>query len=774
MVCILTFSVRIVYGQTVVINEFMSSNDMTIEDEDGDHSDWIELYNPNSNPQNLTNYRLSDDPSEPDKWIFPNVTIPSNGYLLIFASDKDRYDSNELHTNFKIKQSGEALFLRNQNADLISSTPSIALPTDYSYSSLPNGGQDWYVVDSPTPNARNENLGGLIFSHPSGFYPATFELSVATTDPNAQIHYTWNGETPTSNSPVYTGPISITETPFTPDISAIPTTPVTGANESGDYAWEGPQSVYTANVIRFATFENGERTNEVLTKTYFVDPNVAERYTFPVVSLVTDSLNLFNYDTGIYIPGNRFDEEGYDWFAFGNYLNRGSEWERHMHLTYFEPDGQLAFETNAGMRMRGFGSTAMPQKSFVVYFRNKYGLKSIEHTVFSDERANTFKRLVFRNSGNDFPLTHFRDALLHRMLRTMDLEIQEFRPSVLFINGEYWGIHGIREKYDKHYFKNRFDIEEDNINILGVCGSLEEGSNEDYYDLIDFIEDNDITNELNYEHVSEKLDIVNFIDYNIAEIYYANADWPCNNYKMWKTNDPDSKWRFLVHDFDLSFSFSPSSEFDFPSLEHATSTGSSWPYCECSNTIFRNLLNNEDFVSQFLDRFAMHLGTTFDAQAFNDSIDEFEALFTPEIEEHIERWSYPSDVSEWQQHIEDLRFFASERPCFMSDHITEFFNLASFNFNCLPGIASAEEINLETTPNPSFGAFYLESSSPQPIVGDILITSIDGQVVHEEPDVILGMNQKHQFDLTYLANGTYVLNYFNEGFSKNIKVVVLH
>ena len=213
----------------------------------------------------------------------------------------------------------------------------------------------------------------------------------------------------------------------------------------------------------------------------------------PIISLVTDSLNLFDYDTGIYIPGKSFDEEGFSWWSNGNYHNRGELWERDVHITFIKDSGQIGFETNAGIRMRGYGSTCFPQKSFNIYFRNEYGINKTSYPIFNNTEVEYHKRFILRNSGNDVIYSHFKDAMLHEVMSTMDLEKQDFQPSIIFINGEYWGIYNLREKYDRHYFKYKYNIPEDSINLLGVCGMIEEGDNSDYMNLYNFVEQNDLS-----------------------------------------------------------------------------------------------------------------------------------------------------------------------------------------------------------------------------------------------------------------------------------------
>lgn len=675
--------VVVVNAQTVAINEFMSSNSSCIQDLDGDFVDWIELYNNSNEIVNLNDYTISDDIEDINKWVFPSVIIPPQGFLLIFASGKDRYEPAELHTNFKIKQTGEKLFLSNSSAELIFTTDSVFVATDKSYGSIQDGSLLFVSFENPTPNLSNSISNDIYSSHQSGFYNNEFLLTLISANENQEIYYTLNGEMPTKNSLLYSSPLLISNiTSASNSISLIPTTPLEGQYPLSTLIWKEPNNVYKSNIIRFAGFEDDTIKSKVYTNTFFVDPGIFNRYTFPVVSIVTDSLNLFDYDTGIYIPGKTFDELGFNWFPTGNYHNRGVEWERNIHISYFENNGSLGFESDAGMRMRGYGSTACAQKSFGVYFRNEYGVNKIDYPVFEVSNTNIYKRLIFRNGGNDFLYAHLRDALLQDLLKPLDLELQNFKPSVVFFNGEYWGIHGIREKYDKYYFEYQFGIAENNINILSICGSVEEGSNSDFVDLINYINNHEMSLNESFDFVSGKIDIQNFIDFQIAEIYYANYDWPCNNFKIWKTNDLTSKWRFLIFDLDYTFGYDHNCTYDTPSMEHATSMQNGWPYCECSNLLFRKLLENITFKQQFIDRFAYHLNTTFNSENVLNKINDFEALFSPEMDEHIARWSYPSNFSQWTSELDILREFAKERPCFIRDNIINFFNLIDFDFDC--------------------------------------------------------------------------------------------
>lgn len=772
---IVLFIQETVLGQDVVINEFVSSNDTIIQDIDGDFSDWIELYNLRNYDISLVNYGLSDNKNSVDKWVFPEVVIPANGYLLIFASGKDKFQDSELHANFKISQSGETLILSDDEGEIISEIEAIYVPTDNSYACFTDGSEIMIITNTATPNASNNVSEGIYCSHPSGFYSNSFELELVKANNIQQIYYTLTGETPTVNSTLYTTPITIENNSQTPyNISSIPTTPLSGPDQLYDFIWKEPVQVNKCNIIRFGAFENGVLHGDVYSKSYFVDSEIVERYEFPVVSLVTDSLNLFDYDTGIYIPGKRFDENGFNWWPEGNYHNKGDLWERDIHITYFENTGEIVFETDAGMRMRGNSSAANPQKSFNVYFRKEYGMGNIEYPIFNNSQAEKFKRLIFRNSGRDFLYTHFKDAMLQRVMSTMNLEIQDFQPAVVFFNGEYWGYHNIREKYDKYYFKYKYGIAEDDINILGICGSTEEGDNTDYLGVLSFISQNDLSIDENYSFVSNRVDIDNFIDFQIAEIYFANYDWPCNNYKIWKDNNPKSKWRFLIYDLDFSFGSDYRCSYSAESMEHATSTENSWPYCECSNVLFRKLLTNDDFKDQFLTRFADCLRNTFNTNRVIGIIDEFELLFANEVEEHIERWNYPSTVGDWKSELDILREYATKRPCYMTNNIVAFFNLPVYELDCSNiGISMENNVDLLLFPNPNDGHFSLYNNSMTDIENGraTLVNSI-GNVVFTLKNISIAKNQKFYFHFNYLTEGVYILLLEYNNKLTNQKVVI--
>jgi len=764
-----------VVGQQILINEFMSSNDTTIEDSFGNNSDWIELFNNSNSSINLEGFFLSDDKNDLEKWTFPSIEIPAKGFLLIFASGENLHNLIELHTNFKISKDGESLYLSNQNKQIIDSTISISLESDNSYGRFIDGNLDWIVFDFSTPGESNSKSKIIVSNYESGFYTKGFNLELFCQDANSAIYYTLDGTDPTLASIKYEQPIPILNMEDKPqNLSNIPTTPLSGLDGLDDYIWKQPEGrVKKANVIKYRSYQNQQAQSKVYCKTYF-DCSLTTNYKFPVVSIVTDSLNLFDYDTGIYIPGISYDEHDIsEWWLSGNYRERGEEWERKVHFEFFDTKNDLSIATYAGMRMHGWSSASYPQKSFRLYFRKLYGQSKIDYQLFHNSETTKFDRLIFRNSGNDFLLTHFKDAFLQDLLKDLDLELQNFLPTNVFINGEYWGIHNIRERYDKCYFENHFNVPEDSLLFAGVCGNLIVGTSYDYLKMEYYINNNEINSLESYQHFNEIIDLQNFYDYHIAQVYYGNNDWPCTNFRMWKTIAPGSKWRWLIYDLDEGFVINEKKSYDFRSLEFATEEGVLyWPNCDCSTFIFRSLLKNDSIKNQFVNRFAYHLNNTFDTRVVLNKIDSFHTLYKSEMVEHIERWLYPAEHYEWENNIDILREFAIKRPCAMREQIIEFFNLESFGFVCNESdSAFRKKAELILYPNPCNGIVTMFYHRYSNVKGNVRVYNNCGQpVLSANIDVI---DNKVLFDFNNLPSGIYFMkvNILDENLSGRFMIV---
>ncbi len=538
--------------------------------------------------------------------------------------------------------------------------------------------------------SENE-LVGFAVSHSSGFYEKPFRLVVKS---EYDVYYTTDGSVPDTNSIPYSEPIdldNLRKEPIT--ISHIPTTPMQGKWHLEKFKWKPVRDKLErgAVILRFKEFNRGKEVSEgqVYSYSYFVDSGIRTRHSFPVVSIAIDTNHLFNYETGIYTPGILFDQTPWndsvgDFWPPGNYREKGKKWERDASVQFFERDGKLGFDVDAGIRIHGAVIGGFPVKSLRISMREKYGDTVVDYPLFENMTNTRFKRLLLRNSGNDFLDTYFRDALLHDILSPLDVELQGSRPVVVYINGEYWGIHNLREKLDKHYLNAHFGVMEDDLQMVEVCGAESHGSPDDFLRIYQFTPDSDLSVDSNYNYIAEQIDMSNYIDYNLAQIYFGNLDWPANNVKTWKTTDPTSKWRWMVFDLDWTFGYQQlgvKATADYNSLADAVEEGSKkWYNADCSTLLLRNLFKNENFRKLFVSRYLELSKTVFATANIIAKIDAYEKMYESEMEEHINRWNYPNSMEEWRRSIEEMRVYARERPVHFNTHLEEYLNISLNQF----------------------------------------------------------------------------------------------
>jgi hypothetical protein len=538
------------YSQTLFINEMMSSNSKFYFDEDGDDSDWIEIYNNTSSPINLLGYCLSDKAKQLEQWCFPDTTISAYGYLIVFASNKDRaVRGQELHTNFAIAAAGEDLFL-TFNGVIVHKLPAIELQSNHSYGLFPDGSDQTYVFKNPTPGETNwyqAPIEEVRFSHRGGIYKEQFTLTLENSYHNNKIYYTTDGNEPTPASILYEAPLMMDSRLHSQsNISQIQISPP-------DLHKPPPlMSVPKAIIIKAAVFNStGDRLSEIVTNTYFIKDLDIEHRDLPIVSLSVQHEDLFDYETGIMIPGINWDSTNSLWS--GNYWGRGDLWERPAYIEYYEPDNTVGFAQNIGLRMHGNIVRVLPQKGFRMYARNSYGKNVFSHKLFEDRNTKEFKRLILKPFSSSGRETGIENYLSNKFAEQLDIDCGASRPVVLYLNGEYWGMYQIYERFDEHFLSTYYDLDTDSVDIIGdYAGNPAEGSNVDYLKLYEFIKNNDLTIPENYTRVKDWIDINNLIDYLLLHIYIANFDWPVQNMKLWRSQREGSKWRWVIFDSDAA------------------------------------------------------------------------------------------------------------------------------------------------------------------------------------------------------------------------------
>lgn len=672
-------------AQQLHLNEVMSANATVIADEDGDYENWVEIYNSGDEPVSLEGYGLSDDRFRPFRWTFPDVTIPPGDFLLVWASGKDRSNpAGELHTSFGISADGDEVVLTDPDTNRVDYLPPTVIPGNTSIGRQPDGIGGWVFFADPTPGSANitEGLSGKLdppqFSQPGGFHSGPVVLEIFHSDPRAATHYTLDGSRPTRDSPRYDEPIRLTDRSDQPDVfSTIRTTPIT----QGARRWMEPAGpVRKANVVRAKAFRDGSLPTG-RTQTYFVFSEGADAYDLPVVSLATDSTHLFDYDEGIYVPGAQYVDGD---FGTGNYIERGIEWEHPASFELYEKDGSPGLEQDIGIRIHGGYTRRFPQKSLRLYARAGYDESRFNYRMFREMDDDSFNRFILRASGNDFGFTMFMDAAAQSLIRHFNVDTQAYRPVIVFINGEYWGIHNVRERYDRRYLERVYGADPGNIDLLTGRRTIKEGDHIHYSNMVDYIDREDLSDPARFDSVKTMMDIDNFLDYYSAEIYYGNNDWPHNNIDFWRAREPynpgapkglDGRWRWLLFDVDRSLGYSTHYTFDM--IEWVTAEKSPVVNQEWPNLLLRNLLENEDFHNRFINRLSDHLNTAFSEDRVPEVVDSLRAPLAPVIDEHILRWQNHGSRQRWDGLVGDMREYGRERPAFMRRHMKEHFDIGS-------------------------------------------------------------------------------------------------
>jgi len=627
------------FGQ-IVINEFLASNSTTNTDPDfGAYSDWIELYNAGATSEDLAGYFLSDDELEPKMWEIPaGTTLGAGKYLLIWA-DKE---SGTNHANFKLGASGESIFLSSPNGSIVDSYTFGEQQEDISMGRSPNGTGEFSYFTTPTPSSANNSSATIgvapepTFSKPSGFYSSATTVSLTTTLAGAEIYYTLDGSEPTESSNLYSGSITLSEN----------------------------------TALRARVIHPKYQIGRVSTQTYFIGERDID---LPVVSLAVDPFDYFDETYGMYMEGpNAEPVEPY----FG--ANYWEDREEPVSFEYFDETGTRQVQVNAGVKIFGGWSRAVnDQRSVSINCREDlYGDDRIRYKLFKDKDISSFKSIVLRNSGNDQSYSMMRDAAMQAMVKTeMDIDYQAYQPAAVFVNGEYWGIQNIREKLNEHYVEGNTGYDNDDIEFLTGFMEVSNRDSLHYRAMFDFATNNDLSIEKNYRYMETQMDMDEYIDYLICEIFFANADWPDNNIKYWRKSGFGGKWRWILFDLDFGLGIwysTSSADAVKQAFEGTLMSTRSWIMEDWGPLLNENLIVNQEFRDKLVQRFAFHLGTTFDSDRTTQIIADIASAIKNEIPYHKDKWNQHDG---WKDEVENMKSWAERRPAYVESHLESFFSL---------------------------------------------------------------------------------------------------
>jgi hypothetical protein len=644
------------------INEFMASNSSTIKDENGDYADWIELFNSSDSEIDIGGMFMSDDRSNLTKWRLPDTSdlteIESMDYLVLWAN-ADTLD-NVLHLGFKLSASGESIFLTDTDGMTILDQIYFSEQyDDISYGRYPNGSDDWYFLKQPTPGMGNISNGLTDKANPpkfslhGGFYNSSQEISITSEYGDSLIYYTLNGSMPSITSNAYAGPITINSSSF----------------------------------VRARVIKNGLLPSDARSYSYFIDNELD----LPVVSIITDPSNL--------------------WGSEGILDNKFKDWEKPVNVEFFDDNLQLGFQLPAGVKIHS--PDGRSQQSFRIYAKDDHGEPFIIYRLFDDKEIDIFNVFILRNGGNDGSQlsngTHIRDPFCHKLYRDINptYATSASRPVHVYLNGTYWGIYNLRERQDKQYIKTNFNVISDidflerAFNYPGNRNAIE-GDWIHYDAMRQFIKENDLGDSVNYAYIKSLMDLDNFTDYWIFEIFAGNFDWLSNNIKYWKPRTDDGIWKWILWDLDHGMGL-PYLEYGKPewnTLDWATGTTGERVGNGSNTIIIRGLLENINYRNYFINRFADLLNTIFSSKHTIALMNNLISVINTDMDMQLNRWSVNHET--WENNLSIMRDYLLQRPDFVRQHLinkfslSETYNLNIDNLNSVYGSIELNTIQIDT------------------------------------------------------------------------------
>ena len=513
-------------------------------------------------------------------------------------------DTNlRLHTNFKIDNSGETVFLYSPTQQLLSKLMVQCAQPDVSIGLSPDGSNTVVLFGAPTPEASNNNspactsyLQPPIFSVPSGQYNNT--ISVSITNPNtvaSQIRYTLNGDEPDTTSMLYTG------------------TPI---------------SIFYSGVLKARAFAPTAITSSPTVASYLFGIN----HVTPVLSIVTDPQNLYG-STGI------FDNWQFDW-------------EKASYVEYFDSTKNLIFSQQAGLQIDGGagGSRSQPQHSMRVELNDPVlGDGPVNYPLIGHRPSRTkFSRFYLRNGSNYFLTLPYKDAAL---VECVGGETKNYysawSPITVYINGAYFGLYEMREKFDEELFEEIENADKDSLDILSLSywnGSVLRALNGSVDSFtVDYNNFNSLNNQdtAYWTQANQNFDMHYYSDYIIAETFAGNVDWPGNNIKIYRSNTTKFKWRFCLIDLEGSMNPNGFSNASDDHIAYVLNGDPNNPYIN----LFVKSIANARFKKYFINRYADLMNTTYRYHRLKNVTNKFFNQTVIEMPKEYARWGNPNDIN---------------------------------------------------------------------------------------------------------------------------------
>lgn len=520
----------------------------------------------------------------------------------------------------------------------------------------------------------------LCFSKEPGYYDSAFYLSILGGNGNT-VHFTLDGREPTINDPVFDAraPLYIEDATNHPNVYSVRTDTSTGflPDLITQYSTAVPNyavpdyPVDKCTIIRASLFDSAGNCLDSITGTFFIGFQDKKAYqNIYTASVITAPENLFDYETGIYVTGKAFrrfydnlsDKKEdwttpYWWWWASNYSNRGMAWEREAHITLFDNHQTLVLSQNCGIRIKGGGSRGQLPKSISCYARKTYESSDrFDADIFQTE---IFPHKIVLFAGGDDNRFKLKDYLANVMEKDLHFSTMDFIPCAMFLDGEYWGMYFITEDYNADYIHDHYQVDQDNV-IMVKNHSLAEGRDEEdyqaYKNMLDYIEEHDMSVSANYNQACDLIDIESYIDYYAAQIYIGRfGDWPGSNYALWRVRDNDGsrygdeKWRYMLFDVNSG------------GLSSGCLSDDTLSYVLKEDPTFFALYQNEEFRRQFAERLLYIGKEVFAPEKCSQFLDQYTQTLKEPVAAGNMRFYMDEKKDEFDQNVADIRNFFDNR-----------------------------------------------------------------------------------------------------------------
>ncbi|MBR5391958.1 MAG: CotH kinase family protein [Prevotella sp.] len=628
----------------LVINELMQSNvECTMDDIHEFPDSWVELYNPTGATINLKDYKISNKNKDNNAWVLPNKEIPAGGYVVIYC-DKEARTDKRLHTDFRL-ESGDGgklyLFTGGVIVDKLEGMAKMPAP-DVAYGRAEDGGETWGYQLTPSPGKTNTGivpadhkiLGAPKFSEPGRVGNTTVNLTLSLPDgapEGAVIRYTTDGSEPTASSPSKTGGIS--------------------------RQYNGPITINKTTVIRAKVFCNGYLSPVSTAQSYIFHPRTM---TVPIFSVQTDDLYLNGADSiGLFKYNTKKEDK------------KKCDWRRPVNIEMFNAEGEESIFNQLGeTRIQGGQSRGNALRSMVFYANKRFDPvnKRFSWEFFPDQRPDIteFKSFSLRDGGNDFTDLYFRDLIIQRTMgENTDIDWQAGHTAVLYINGEYMGMLNIRERSNADNIYSNYggledidmieigheQVKKNNIVIKDLfIEELKEGTDNFYKDFQTFYS-NPVLNHTLAEY-EQWLDVSEYLNVAVMNLFYGNIDWPGNNTVFWRPNDNDKKsglpkrFRVIAKDVDFGLGlYGRTPDYNTIDLLYTPSNypNDNWAYTDSATCLIKNMLKDPDILNLFIDKSCVYMGDFMNASGTSEVIDKIQAEAMEEFVAHRNKYNSGHD-----------------------------------------------------------------------------------------------------------------------------------